>query len=290
MTKNEHFEKLQLYTGINYIAAPNYPEDFPLHWHQYVEIIALPNDAVITEPPVVRINHTPFSLTPGDILFTWTGELHEIVSNKDRQLIAIQFPGATINELQEFVPYLNSFRSIHHINHFELPELSKNMMEHLIKLREFSSSTLIFKNVEMRICLYQMFIQLGLYVKQLNRQSVSGGMSNCSYQTIDKMNQACIHINENCDRPLSLDSIANLFGFSIYYFSRVFKLATGYNFTEYLTIQRVKKAQTLLAESDLNITEIAFQSGFKSISSFNRAFRQIRGCSPSDYRKYLTTE
>lgn len=289
MTKNEHFEKLQLFTGINLIFPHKYPETFPLHWHQYVEIIALPHDAQITEPPRIRTNQNTYTLTPGDIVFAWTGELHEIISNKDRQLLALQFPGSTISELQEFVPFLNAFRSIHKVDHLTEPELARDILAYMEQLLKIKLAKQTFAGVEMRICLYQMFITFGQYVKNLNQQAISN-VSNCSPQTMEKMNQACIYINEHCEQPLTLDHIANQFGFSIYYFSRVFKAATSFNFTEYLTFQRVKRAQLLLAESDLNITEIAFQAGFKSISSFNRAFRQFRGCSPSDYRKYHATE
>ena len=78
-------------------------------------------------------------------------------------------------------------------------------------------------------------------------------------------------------------------GFSPNYFSRMFKETTGYNFVEYLMIERVRKAQRYLGDDSIPITEVAYLSGFKSISTFSRVFHQIKNCSPSQFRKYMVT-
>jgi transcriptional regulator GlxA family with amidase domain len=46
----------------------------------------------------------------------------------------------------------------------------------------------------------------------------------------------------------------------------------------------VQKAEQLLASTNLSIAEIALQAGFDSIPSFNRIYRKIRNCAPSQYR------
>lgn len=289
MTKNEQFEKLYLNSSVNPILAPDCPAEYPLHWHQYVEIMALPYDAVVTTAPIVAVNNDIYSLEPGDLVFAWSGELHEIRQNMNKQVVALQFPPNLITELTEFMPLLNSFRSIHLVSAKMHPELSQQLHDHLKHMYELKMSGAPFNNVEILICLYELFIALGTYVHE-HQSSRTQEPAEASYQSLSKMTHACSFISENCDQVITLDYIAEQFGFSSYYFSRLFKSATGYNFTEYLTLQRVKRAQLFLADSDMNITEIAFSSGFKSISSFNRAFRQFRGCAPRDYRKYHSAE
>lgn len=289
MTKNEQFEKLYLNSSVNPILATDCPESFPLHWHQYVEIMALPHNATPVVTPQVTVNNTTYSLTPGDVIFAWSGELHEIRQNTDKQVLALQFPGNLISELPEFIPLLNSFRSIHLISAYKYPELSQQLHAHLKHMSELKISRTPFCNVEIIICLYELFIALGSYIQTHQNNQPANVMEDSSH-SLSKMTHACSFISENCEQVITLDDIAEKFGFSSYYFSRLFKSATGYNFTEYLTLQRVKRAQLLLADSDMNITEIAFSSGFKSISSFNRAFRQFRGCAPRDYRKYHSVE
>lgn len=289
MTKNEQFEKLQLTSMVNPILPTDCPDTFPLHWHQYVEIMALPPHIRTEINPTVTISNTEYVLHPGDITFAWSGELHEIHNNLDKQVIALQFPGTLISGLEEFIPLLNAFRSIHFLSGTAHPETTRKLYSHLQHMMELKNESVPFNSVQILICLYELFIELGNYV-HTHRIISNPKRADFSTQSVNKMTQACTYINENCEQILTLDDVAEQFGFSSFYFSRSFKAATGYNFTEYLILQRVKKAQLLLAESDMTITEIGFASGFKSISSFNRAFRQYRGCAPRDYRKYHAVE
>lgn len=58
-------------------------------------------------------------------------------------------------------------------------------------------------------------------------------------------------------------------------------------FGHYLNNYRIEKASDLLKSTEDPITEIVFKSGFGSIKTFNRVFKQIRGCSPSSYKKTI---
>ncbi|HCD46236.1 MAG TPA: hypothetical protein DEQ64_21450 [Lachnoclostridium sp.] len=75
-------------------------------------------------------------------------------------------------------------------------------------------------------------------------------------------------------------------GFSKYHFTRIFKQYMNMTFYEYLNSRRVKKAEELLYNTkEMSITDVAMGSGFSSMSTFNRTFKMIKRCSPSDYRK-----
>ena len=54
---------------------------------------------------------------------------------------------------------------------------------------------------------------------------------------------------------------------------------------QYINRRRIGEAQSLLIDTGRNMTEIAELVGFGNVSMFSRAFRQVVGCSPSDYRK-----
>ena len=58
-------------------------------------------------------------------------------------------------------------------------------------------------------------------------------------------------------------------------------------FYNYLIAQRISKAELMLANSDLRISDIAMNTGFSSISTFNRIFKTAKGCSPNDFRKSI---
>jgi AraC-like DNA-binding protein len=94
-----------------------------------------------------------------------------------------------------------------------------------------------------------------------------------------------IKINQAED--LSLGQVAKAVNTSTFYFCKMFKKATGLNFTEYLSRVRVEKAKNLLLNPNLRISEIAFEVGFQSLTHFNRVFKKITGQSPSEFRGRL---
>ena len=285
MISDHIYENLQFAQMISTINADSLPRSFPLHWHKYTEIIALPEDADVSRPPTLRINQTTYRLNPGDILLIWPGEVHEIVENADRKLIGLQFSFTIFNELPDFTPFLNPFRTFHHIRQFSTPELAQNMQVHIQHMFSVQKNQQTFSGVETLICLYEMFMDFGTYIKNTIPKDTQQ-YSPETGKTVEKINIACSYIIDNCEHDLTLESAADYIGFSACYFSRIFKKVTNYNFIEYLTLQRIKRAQLLLSDFDVPITEISYQAGFKSISTFNRVFKQYKGCSPSEYRKY----
>ncbi|HSD37419.1 MAG TPA: AraC family transcriptional regulator [Rhodocyclaceae bacterium] len=69
------------------------------------------------------------------------------------------------------------------------------------------------------------------------------------------------------------------------HFARSFKEAFGVPPHRYLLTRRIERATTLLRDSDLSITEIAFQTGWRSLGTFGRIFRDITGETPSAVRE-----
>ena len=83
---------------------------------------------------------------------------------------------------------------------------------------------------------------------------------------------------------VTLDSLAAYAGFSRYTLSRMFRQHTGQTFTQYLNRRRVSMAEELLSGTRLPVTQVALQCGFNSIATFNRVFREVKGCTPTQYR------
>ena len=88
-------------------------------------------------------------------------------------------------------------------------------------------------------------------------------------------------------RDLALEEIASAAHLSPFHFARLFKKLTGAAPHAYLASLRAARAQQLLAETDLPVTEVGARVGYMSSSHFARAFRQATGLSPRAYRKAL---
>lgn len=69
------------------------------------------------------------------------------------------------------------------------------------------------------------------------------------------------------------------------YLSTAFKRETGKTLSEYIKIERIHFAMSLLTQTDLPISVISGQVGYESVAYFSAVFRQQADCSPSEFRK-----
>lgn len=94
-------------------------------------------------------------------------------------------------------------------------------------------------------------------------------------------------IREHQAEKLSLAAVARAANMSAFYFCKMFKKATGLNFTDYVSRVRVEQAKNLLLNPHARISEVAYAVGFQSLTHFNRVFRKLAGQSPTAYRAKL---
>jgi AraC-like DNA-binding protein len=92
-------------------------------------------------------------------------------------------------------------------------------------------------------------------------------------------------MRDNLHEPLSLEGVAQVAALSPYHFLRSFKQLFGQTPHAYLTEQRLKRAQRLLAHTGTPVTDICLEVGFRSLGSFSALFQRMNGCSPSQFRQ-----
>ena len=92
------------------------------------------------------------------------------------------------------------------------------------------------------------------------------------------------YINENYDKKLSIEDLADACGLSYSYFSNCFKRAFGDTPKGYITNLRLNKAKCYLTETALPIKDIASKCGFAHFNTFTSAFKKYVGVSPREYR------
>lgn len=101
------------------------------------------------------------------------------------------------------------------------------------------------------------------------------------------MNTIADYIGKHFRRKLTLKEVATVLGYDYYYFSRLFYQIFSMKFSDYLNACRFSAAVDALHTTDRSITDIALDSGFQSIRSFNDVFLRRTGMSPAQYRKQL---
>lgn len=119
-----------------------------------------------------------------------------------------------------------------------------------------------------------------LFSTQLASTLISDS-SDTSYTAIEHLVR---QIRNDVARDWRLSKMALAAGMHPGYFSEQFRRHTGSTLTDFLANSRVEKARTLLEFTRHSISEVAFASGFRSISQFNRVFKARAGCAPSTIR------
>jgi len=100
----------------------------------------------------------------------------------------------------------------------------------------------------------------------------------------DRMRRVYDYLYTHLEEPLSLPEIAQVAGMSEAAFSRYCKKVTGRTLTSLINELRVARACKTLVETTQSVSEIAFLTGFQSLSNFNRVFADAKGMAPSQYR------
>lgn len=133
---------------------------------------------------------------------------------------------------------------------------------------------------------------------QLQRNMQLGELVECLFENFGKKQEKTDkkedhwlelvrYINEFYQENITLQMLAKKEFMSQSYFSRLFQKEMGVNFSEYLTEIRLSHAVNLLADKELTVTDICFETGFRNVNSFIESFKQKFGMTPGQYRKEL---
>lgn len=101
----------------------------------------------------------------------------------------------------------------------------------------------------------------------------------------ERINRAFHYVFRNFTHPLDRKQIAREAGMSLSAFCHYFKRVTGRTLTDFITEVRIGHARRLLIETEDPVAQIAFASGFETVSNFNRCFQGLTGVNPKRYRQ-----
>ena len=97
------------------------------------------------------------------------------------------------------------------------------------------------------------------------------------------------YVKNHLEERIPEELMAQLCGMSRYEFSRVFKHEHGMTFRKYLLDSRLERASEMLSQTDAAITDVALSVSFQDLSHFAHLFRRHTGCTPSQFRRQVTS-
>ncbi|MBR1863051.1 MAG: helix-turn-helix domain-containing protein [Ruminococcus sp.] len=247
-------------------------EEYPIHWHNAIEMI-MP----LMNPFAAICDNKEYLMKERDILIIPAGTLHTLKAQPGRRLIFL-FDNKTIDSN----PALNDLYSVLKeplLINGDFDEEFRASMGGLLK----DIYTLYSNFGEMtEVYIYIKVLTMLARVKEYKLNTVN---YDDDEKYMEKFGSIIKYIEKNYMYNITLDDLASMAGYSKYHFSRIFKRYSRTTFIAFLNQRRIKAAEMLLLDENISITEAAMQVGFSSLTTFNRVFRDIKGCTPSEFRK-----
>lgn len=129
------------------------------------------------------------------------------------------------------------------------------------------------------------FTELLVFLNKAFYAKSRSHIEDISYQYSQQVDEILDYINQNIDKPISIEHLSKLFFLSESYICRIFKSTTGTTINKYLTARRISIAKSLLAQG-MSVNEVCENCGYQDYSNFLKAFTKAVGISPKKYANY----
>lgn len=253
--------------------------DYPLHWHSAAEII-MP----IVNTYTAVIDGVEVTLEPGDILIIPPGELHELFAPATGKRMILQFDSSQLTHMNGIDSTLAVLRPCTVLRAGQDDELLRTLRPMLDEIMDEYFGTSPLREAQAYSLLIQFLVALGR--KLLTEGRVPARAQSAKrHKDIERFIHVCRYIRDHCTENIRAEDAACEAGLSKFHFVRMFKQFTGVSFHTYLNRERIMTAETLLLDPQLTITEVAMRSGFGSLATFNRVFKEHKKCTPSQYKQ-----
>ncbi len=253
---------------------------YQTHWHSYGEILLVGRGKI----NIYQVGRNTYELAPNDFVLVWPMEMHAIVDADREKALVIQFSNGFINSLFDLQRIMHMYRNLHVVCCGSHPELAEKLKTITDRMKEIFFSDRSER--EIRCCMLLMEFMLTLFE---HRKELAPELHGEQHDYTDDVMRRMIMVTDYIKNNLTADDLsqgamAEMAGISRDYFSKIFKNVTGMNYSKWLNMIRLEKASELLAQDGRTLTEVAMLSGFQSIPSFNRVFREEKGMAPGEYR------
>ena len=241
------------------------------HWHRSIEIFM-----VFEGHLKFYLNDLEQKLNPGEFVLVNSNEIHAIDSPEPNKTVVIQIP------LKTFSDYFTGEQYIRFTH-----EAKKQDAQVVDLIRE------MFAAYGKKETGYDMRVKSGYYmllyllVSVYRELDVKDELLKQN-RKLDKLTPITNYMKEHYREELSLEALAEVFGYAPAYISRMFQKYAGINYKDYLQGVRVEYAFAELNRAEHTVSEVAFHHGFPSSRAFSKAFQKKYGMLPSAYLQRKT--
>ena len=248
--------------------------EYPLHWHNSVEIIYVLKGMVN-----ISIDTDNYSIFENEIEIINTNESHRIHSDEDNLVLIFHIDSSFLEKYYKDIDniffYTNTSK-----------EDSQEGEEYLIlkKLLAEILCEMVQRQEDYDEEIESIVIKLLFHIIN-NFHYLISGEGDLSEEQFDRYHRISKYIFSNYNNNITLQDIAKKEFLSPDYLSHDFKNATGYSFTDLLNLTRVEEAMKLLLDSNMSLTEISEEVGFSHTRYLNKHFKNYYHLTPLQFRR-----
>ena len=158
---------------------------------------------------------------------------------------------------------------------------NQRLFEMVKELRQELSEERYGKEVMSQILLLRLLVESGRIIREQREEAHSNVITTENGRIIEIMK----YIDQHLAEEISIEQLAEQFYLSKYHMMRLFRQETGQSIYEYLTLKRLLKARDRIMQGE-NATESCYNSGFRSYSSFTRAYSKYFGSTPTGRKSH----
>jgi len=272
-----YVEHLHLQRSFAFCRVWGSNEEHDLHVHDCLEI-----GVVLKNELEYRFNDDTYRGRPGDVFLCRPFEPHWSFAQPDRpfECILILFTPSAVRKIPDGNRLLQPFYTTCGVQPL-IP--AGTIYAQAISQAAIAAVDVHEKGVDAWLTRqYMHLIDILLQVNQFAKES----------QSIDDLNTPPTEIAEvigymlnHYQRPLDVETLSWQSGMGRTMFFKKFRMLTGLTPNEFLNRLRLQSAMDLLRSTNESVLDLAYASGFQSISSFNKHFKSYTGLSPREYRK-----
>ena len=223
----------------------------PSHFHKKIELLYVQEG----EKKIIT-NNKMIVLSAGDLFIADSYVIHSYLDSRNSKQICVVFPNIYLKNY--FNLYGDKILKGNVITDHEYTAKILPLIKNLVEIDE--KHQLMYQgNIDM--LLGYIVSKLGLEEKEFN-------------YNLGLIGDIITYINDNYKEEINLDKLADHFGYSKYYFSRLFNSCMGTSITDYISIIRVNKVLEMLKNTDVTIVDAIYSCGFSSVPTFYRVLKK----------------
>ena len=238
------------------------------HWHRSIEIFA-----VFQGTLEFYLNDQEYLLECGDFIIVNSNEVHSIHAPKENMTVVLQMP------LNMFEKYYTGDQFICFAHAPQAQD--EQLMEMICEMYMAYPDKHCGYDLKIQSLFYDM---LYLMVTRYREINVHPDILH-QHKQLTKLSVITDYMKEHYKDELSLARLAEIFGYSPSYLSRMFQKYAGINYKDYLQAIRTEHGYRQLIETKMTISDISMENGFPNNKAFSKAFYKKYGIMPAEFRK-----